>query len=185
MLLYIQASFLLPSPHELIFFTKYPPAGFSVNLCSSGWHIFFSHLGVPFTVSHSLLFSPPASTLHFFPFLEYVFHKKPSSWLRPQMCPAVCQFELAGTCRTEPTPIAPAVDIWAPEPRGKTEIMVSRSKCCNLVLPAVQVKRPENESVTFSLSMGHFWRAAISASGFYFISSTAIHFYFQILLIMF
>lgn len=60
------------------------------------------------------------------------------------MCPAVCQFELAGTCRTEPTPIAPAVDIWAPEPRGKTEIMVSRSKCCNLVLPAVQVKRPEN-----------------------------------------
>lgn len=37
---------------------------------------------------------------------------------------------------TSPTPVAAAVDIWAPEPsrQGKSEIMVSRSSCGNLVL---------------------------------------------------
>lgn len=66
--------------------------GLQQNLCSSAWKTsspsFFSHLGVPFAVSHSLFFYPPLSIQHFLPFLKYTFPEVPPSWMLGSAVPS-------------------------------------------------------------------------------------------------
>lgn len=130
--------------YELDFLRKYPPSMSSMSCRGISAPVAgtFSFL----TLVFPLLFLTPFCSFHhpppciFCPFLNMFSTRSHHLGWGAQMCPVAHQFELAGTCKIEPKPVAPAVDIWAPEPntRWKTEVMVSRSRCGNLVLPPVQ-----------------------------------------------